>query len=54
MDIVNIPGSRILEISRIAFATPDADLLCFGESDSPSPDAARHAAIAALEAGATR
>ena len=26
-----IPGSLILEVARIAFATPDADLLCFGE-----------------------
>jgi aspartate/methionine/tyrosine aminotransferase len=54
MDIVSIPGSRILEIARIAFATPDADLLCFGESDQPSPASAHAAAIAALDAGATR
>jgi aspartate/methionine/tyrosine aminotransferase len=54
MDIVTIPGSRILEIARVAWATPDAELLCFGESDLPSPDAARQAAIAGLEAGATR
>ena len=32
MDIVRIPGSRIVEISRVAFATPDVDFLCFGES----------------------
>ena len=31
MDITRIPGSLILEVARIAFATPDADLLCFGE-----------------------
>ena len=54
MDIVSIPGSRILEIAKIAFATPGADLLCFGESDQPSPASAHAAAIAALEAGATR
>ncbi len=54
MDIVSIPGSRILEIARIAWATQDAELLCFGESDLPSPDAALRAAIAGLEAGATR
>jgi aspartate aminotransferase len=54
MDIVSIPGSRILEIARIAFAAPDVDLLCFGESDQPSPASAHAAAIAALDAGATR
>ena len=54
MDIISIPGSRILEIARIAFATPDVDFLCFGESDQPSPASAYAAAIAALDAGATR
>ena len=54
MDIVSIPGSRILEIARIAFATPDVDFLCFGESDQPSPASACAAAVAALGAGATR
>jgi aspartate aminotransferase len=54
MDIVSIPGSRIVEISRVAFDTPDVDLLCFGESDQPSPASAHAAAIAALDAGATR
>jgi aspartate/methionine/tyrosine aminotransferase len=54
MDIVSIPGSRIIEIARIAFATPDVDLLCFGESDQPSPAVAHDAAVAALAAGDTR
>ena len=54
MDIVSIPGSRIIEISRVAFDTPDVDFLCFGESDQPSPASAHAAAIAALDAGATR
>ena len=54
MDIIRIPGSRILEIARIAFAAPDIDLLCFGESDQPSPASAHAAAVAALDAGATR
>ncbi len=54
MDIISIPGSRILEIARIAFAKPDVDLLCFGESDQPSPEAAHQAAVAALAAGETR
>jgi aspartate aminotransferase len=54
MDIVNIPGSRIVEVSRLAFATPDVDFLCFGESDQPSPIVARHALVAAVDAGETR
>ena len=54
MDIVTVPGSRILDIARAAFAVPDVDLLCFGESDQPSPRAAHAAAIAALDAGDTR
>ena len=55
MDIVSIPGSRILEISRVAFATPDVDFLCFGEFDQPSSASAHAAAaIAALDAGDTR
>ncbi len=54
MDITRIPGSLILEVARIAFATPDADLLCFGESDQASPAVAHQAAVAALDAGETR
>jgi aspartate aminotransferase len=54
MDIVKLPGSRIVEVARLAFATPDVDFLCFGESDRPSPPAARDAAIEALMAGETR
>jgi aspartate aminotransferase len=54
MDINVIPGSRIVEVSRLAFATPGVDFLCFGESDQPSPPAARDAAVAALDAGLTR
>ena len=54
MDIVRIPGSRIFEIAKLAFATPDVDFLCFGESDQPSPRAAHDAAIASLDAGETK
>lgn len=54
MDINTIPGSRIVEVSRVAFAIPDVELLCFGESDQPSPQSARDAAVAALDAGFTR
>src|SRR3954447_16679103 len=54
MDITRIPGSRIVEVARLAFATPDVDFLCFGESDQPSPRAAVEAAIRALNEGETR
>jgi aspartate/methionine/tyrosine aminotransferase len=54
MDIIRIPGSRILDIARIAFDTPDVDLLCFGESDQPTSRSVVAAAIAALDAGETR
>ncbi len=43
-----------MEVARIAFATPDVDFLCFGESDQPSPVSATEAGIAALRAGDTR
>src|ERR1035437_1435160 len=54
MDLLRIPGSRLLEVARLAFATPDVDFLCFGESDQPSPRVARDAAVAALDAGETK
>jgi aspartate/methionine/tyrosine aminotransferase len=54
MDLTVIPGSRIVEVARLAFATPDVDFLCFGESDQPSPAVARAAAVQALEEGDTR
>jgi aspartate aminotransferase len=54
MDLTLIPGSRIVEVARLAFATPDVDFLCFGESDRPSPDSARQAAVQALTDGETR
>jgi aspartate aminotransferase len=53
MDIVQIPGSRIFEIAKLAFTTPDVDFLCFGESDQPSPRVAHDAAVASLGAGET-
>jgi aspartate aminotransferase len=54
MDLLRIPGSRIIEVSRLAFAIPDIDFLCFGESDQPSPAAAQDAAVAALASGQTK
>jgi aspartate aminotransferase len=53
MDLTVIPGSRIVEVARLAFVTPDVDFLCFGESDQPSPAAARDAAMQALRDGQT-
>jgi aspartate/methionine/tyrosine aminotransferase len=53
MDLVTIPGSRIVEISRLAFGLPDVEFLCFGESDYPSPASARDALVTALDGGAT-
>jgi aspartate/methionine/tyrosine aminotransferase len=54
MDLTIIPGSRIVEVARLAFNTPDVDFLCFGESDQPSPAAAHQAATQALADGETR
>ena len=54
MDLLALAPSRIVEIAKLAFDTPDADLLCFGESDQPSPASARDALIAAVDAGVTR
>ena len=53
MDLTLIPSSRIVEVARLAFETPDVDFLCFGESDQPSPDSALDAAIQALRDGQT-
>ena len=54
MDLTNIPGSRIVEVARLAFTTPDVDFLCFGESDQPSPATAHKAATQALIDGETK
>src|SRR5690242_8441738 len=53
MDIGTFPGSRIVEIARLAFDLPDVDFLCFGESDQPSPRSAREALVRALDSGPT-
>jgi aspartate/methionine/tyrosine aminotransferase len=54
MDINHITASRIVEVARLAFAVPDVDFLCFGESDQPSPASATRAAIRALQDGEVR
>ncbi len=53
-DINRLPGSRIVAIARLAFADPDVDFLCFGESDQPSPGVAREAVLAAIDSGLTK
>jgi len=53
-DIAAFPGSKILAVARVAFATEGVDFLCFGESDYPSPASAHTAISAALAAGDTR
>jgi aspartate aminotransferase len=53
-DLTLIPSSRIVEVARLAFETPDVDFLCFGESDQPSPNSALDAAIGALRDEHTR
>ncbi len=54
MDIAAASGSHIITVSRAAFARPDTDFLCFGESDVPAPRTAHAALTAALQAGRTR
>lgn len=54
MDLTTVSRSQIVEVARLAFATPDVDFLCFGESDQPSPAVAHDAAVQALGEGMTR
>lgn len=54
MDIATTPGSKIITVSRAAFARPDTDFLCFGESDVAAPAVAHEALAAAMAAGQTR
>lgn len=54
MDIVEFPSSRIVEIARLALGRPDTELLCFGESDQPSPESARQALMESLQAGSDK
>jgi aspartate/methionine/tyrosine aminotransferase len=53
MDVTAIPASRIVEVGKLAWATPDVDNRRFGESDQRSPASAHAAAVAALDAGLT-
>ena len=51
MDIVALEPSRIITVAREAFARPDTEFLCFGESDQAFPPAAATAMIDALGRG---
>ena len=48
-----VPHSRIRELAEIAMAMPDVLRLYFGESDQPTPDFVKRAAVRALEEGWT-
>jgi len=51
MEIATLLPSRIITVARAAYARPDTEFLCFGESDRPGPPAAAAAAAAALARG---
>lgn len=51
MDIATLEPSRIITVARAAFARPDTEFLCFGESDRSFPPAAAAAMIDALGRG---
>ena len=51
MDIATLMPSRIIAVARAAYARPDTEFLCFGESDRPGPPGAVAAASAALARG---
>ena len=54
MDIATLVPSRIVTVARAAFARPDTEFLCFGESDQPGPAGAIAAATEALARGDAR
>jgi aspartate/methionine/tyrosine aminotransferase len=49
----SVPHSRIRELAEIAMSTPGVLRLHFGESNLPTPDYIKRAAVAALEGGYT-
>ena len=50
---LRVPHSRIRELAEMAMAMPDVLRLYFGESDQPTPDFIKRAAVEALEDGHT-
>ena len=51
--VIRVPHSRIRELAEMAMAMPDVLRLYFGESDQPTPDFIKQAAVQALEDGYT-
>src|SRR5262245_42245350 len=51
--VLRVPHSRIRELAEMAMAMPDVLRLYFGESDQPTPDFIKQAAVQALEEGFT-
>ena len=51
--VLHVPHSRIRELAEMAMAMPDVLRLYFGESDQPTPDFIKRAAVQALEDGYT-
>ena len=51
MDLAALQPSRIIAVARAAFARPDTEFLCFGESDQRFPAGAAMALAAALDRG---
>ena len=53
-ELVQIMPSRIVAVARAAYARPDTEFLCFGESDQAPPPAAAAALAASMAAGPAR
>ncbi len=51
MTLIALEPSRIITVARAAFARPDTEFLCFGESDQAAPPGAPAALSAALGRG---
>jgi aspartate/methionine/tyrosine aminotransferase len=52
-EVLALRGSKIREVANAAMGRPDVLPFWFGESDQPTPQSIRQAAIAALEEGRT-
>ena len=52
-EVLALRGSKIREVANAAMGRPDVLPFWFGESDQPTPEPIRRAAIAALEEGRT-
>jgi aspartate/methionine/tyrosine aminotransferase len=52
-EVLALRGSKIREVANAAMGRPDVLAFWFGESDQPTPEPIRQAAIVALQAGRT-